>query len=252
MHDVRIGRLLRALRLRRGLRQLDVALRAGIAQSTVSLAERGHIDALAIRTVRAMFAVVDARFDPVVSWRGGAIDRLLDERHSLLVGDVAKVLRSAGWLVEVEVSFAIYGDRGSIDVLAFHPATRTLLVVEVKTELTSIEETIRRHDVKVRHAAAIAVERFGWSARQVGRLVVLLDGSTARRRVERHRGSLSVAYPDRGSVARRWLRSPSGTLRGLVFMSPSNRGGMRRSVREPRAPVSNRDAERHTGAIRKA
>jgi transcriptional regulator with XRE-family HTH domain len=74
MDDVRAGRLLRALRRRRGLRQIDLAVAAGLAQSTISLIERGHLDRLAIRTLRTVFAVVDARFDGGVAWRGGAID----------------------------------------------------------------------------------------------------------------------------------------------------------------------------------
>jgi transcriptional regulator with XRE-family HTH domain len=222
MDDVRIGRLLRALRRRRGLRQADIAAAAGVGQSTISLVERGHLDRLAIVTVRAILAAVDARFDGVVSWRGGAIDRLLDERHSLVVGEVARLLRGMGWLVEIEVSFAFYSERGSIDVLAYHPATRTLLIIEVKTELTSIEETIRRHDVKVRHASAIARERFGWDVAGVGRLLVILDTTTSRRRVTRHDAALGVAYPVRGREVRRWLRRPVGTFRGLLFLPLSN------------------------------
>jgi transcriptional regulator with XRE-family HTH domain len=221
MDDVRVGRLLRALRRRRGLRQLDVAVAAGLAQSTISLIERGHLDRLAIGTLRTVFAVVDARFYGGVAWRGGAVDRLLDERHSLLVGAVAKLLRAQGWLVELEVSFAVYGERGSIDLLAFHPATRTLLVVEVKTELTSVEETLRRHDAKVRLAAQIARERFGWREADTSRLLVVLDGSTARRRVLRHDASMTVAYPTRSREVRRWIPRPSGSLRGLLFV----RGG---------------------------
>ena len=217
MDDVRVGRLLRALRRRRGLRQLDVAVRAGLAQSTISLIERGHLDRLAIGTLRTVFAVVDARFDGSVIWRGGAIDRLLDERHSLLVGAVARLLQAQGWHVELEVSFAIYGERGSIDLLAFHPTTRTLLVIEVKTELTSVEETLRRHDAKVRLAARIARERFGWRETGTSRLLVVLDGSTARRRVARHDASMRVAYPARSREIRRWLRRPSGSLSGVLF-----------------------------------
>jgi transcriptional regulator with XRE-family HTH domain len=218
MDDVRIGRLLRALRRRRGLRQIDVAVAAGLAQSTISLVERGHLDRLAVQTLRTVFAVVDARFDGSVAWRGGAIDRLLDERHSLLVGAVAKLLRAQGWQVELEVSFAVYGERGSIDLLAFHPVTRTLLVVEVKTELTSVEETLRRHDTKVRLAAQIARERFGWAAADPSRLLVVLDRSTARRRVARHEAAFAVAYPARSREVRRWIRRPSGWLRGLLFI----------------------------------
>lgn len=34
-----------------------------------------------------------------------------------------------------EVSFSIYGQRGVIDILAWHAATRSLLVIELKTEM---------------------------------------------------------------------------------------------------------------------
>jgi transcriptional regulator with XRE-family HTH domain len=222
MDDVRIGRLLRALRSRRGLRQLDVATSAGLAQTTISLIERGHLDRLAISTVRTVFAVVDARFEGLVAWRGGAIDRLLDERHSQLVGLVAERLRANDWLVEVEVSFSIYGERGAIDLLAYHAESRTLLIIEVKTELTSIEETARRHDVKVRLAAQVAAERFGWHAAGASRLLIVLDTSANRRRVARHDRTLRLAYPTRGREIARWLRFPTGLLRGLLFLPFSN------------------------------
>jgi transcriptional regulator with XRE-family HTH domain len=229
MDDLRVGRLLRAIRRRRGLRQLDVAIAADVGQSTVSLIERGHLDRLAIRTVRLVFATVDARFEGSVAWRGGAIDRLLDERHALVVGRVAALLISAHWLVQLEISYSEYGERGSIDLLAYDPVTRTLLVVEAKTELTSIEETARRHDTKVRLAAKIAAERFGWDVRGTGRLLVVLDTSTSRRRVARHDGTLSIAYPVRGREVTRLLRHARRPFSGLMFLSLSNPGGSRRA-----------------------
>jgi hypothetical protein len=220
------------------MRQLDVAVAARVAQTTISLIERGHLDRMAIRTVRKVFAVVDARFESVVTWRGGAIDRLLDERHSLVVGAVADILRADAWQVELEVSYSVYGERGSIDILAYHPATRTLLIIEVKTELTSVEETIRRHDVKVRLGAQIAAERFGWPVdRSADRLLVVLDTSANRRRVVRHDGTLGVAYPVRGRGIRRWLRRPAGPLRGLSFLAISNPGVAGRG-RRPRVATN--------------
>jgi Holliday junction resolvase-like predicted endonuclease len=67
----------------------------------------------------------------------------------------------------------VYGERGSIDLLAWHEATRTLLVVEVKTEVASIEATLRKHDEKVRLARRVAADRFGWQATVTSRLLVL-------------------------------------------------------------------------------
>jgi len=48
-------------------------------------------------------------------------------------------LRGHGWLVAAEASFNRYGERGSIDVLAFHPADRVVLVVEVKSVIVADE-----------------------------------------------------------------------------------------------------------------
>jgi transcriptional regulator with XRE-family HTH domain len=223
--DVRAGRILRVLRLRLRFTQAQLASKVGLSQSTVSLAERGHFDRLALGTVRTMFAAVEARYDGVVSWRGGGIDRLLDEHHARLVGATAARLRVLGWDVDVEVTFNDYGDRGSIDILAVRATDGVALVVEIKTELTSVEETLRRLSVKERLAAKIVFERSGLRPVTVGRLVVLLEGSKNRRRVQRHAAVLDVALQDRGLQVRTWLRMPIGRLSGLLFSSPSDRRG---------------------------
>ena len=219
MDDVRVGRLLRALRRRKKLRQIDVARLAGASQATISLIERGHLATLSIRILRAVFAAVDARCEAAVTWRGGLVDRLLDERHAQLVGQFAATLERCGWDVHVEVTFSVFGDRGSIDILALRPSGLDGLVVEVKTELTSIEATIRRLDVKQRLGAGIVHERFAWKPRDVSRLLVVLDGTTSRRRVAAHDASLRVAFPDRGLAVRAWLREPRDRLSGLSFVT---------------------------------
>ena len=141
----------------------------------------------------------------------------MDEGHAALVGRVATMLRELGWDVRLEVSYSVYGERGSIDVLAWHPVARVLLVVELKTELVAVEETLRKHDQKARLALRVAAERFDWEARAVGRLLVLPSLSTPRRRVERHAAAMDVAYPRRGSGLREWLASPTGAA-GLLFL----------------------------------
>lgn len=247
MNDVRVGRLLRQLRMRKRWRQTDLAAGAGISQSTVSLIERGHLSTLSIRTLRSVFAAVDARFEGVVTWRGGLIDRLLDERHAQLVGAFAAALAKNGWEVHVEVTFSQFGERGSIDILALRSAEGLALIVEIKTELTAIDETIRRLDVKDRLAATIIFERFGWRPRTVGRLLVVMEGATARRRVSAHDGSLRVAFPDRGVTVRDWLRRPSGRISGLRFFSATNPGTTRRAAVTPDGAVEHTTPSPTTG-----
>lgn len=213
--------MLRALRMRKRLRQEDLGDIAGVSQSAISLIERGHLSTLSIRVLRTAFAGVDARFDGTVSWRGGALDRLLDERHARLVGQFAGNLTRAGWEAHVEVTFARYGERGSIDIVALRRADGIALIVEVKTELVAIDDTIRRLDVKDRLGAQIVLERFGWRPMTVGRILVVLEGSTARRRVAAHDGSLRAAFPIRGVRLGAWLARPEGRISGLRFVSLS-------------------------------
>ncbi len=223
---MRIGRTLRALRHRLSWRQADVAVRAGVSQALVSRAERGDIDRTDVATLRRLTGALGAELVVTIRWRGGDLDRLLDEGHATIVGAVSLLLDAHGWLVQPEVTFAVYGERGAVDKLAAHEPTRTLLVVEVKTELVSIEETLRRHDAKARLGTRIAAERFGWSPRAVARLLVLPDLSTPRRRVARHEAVLGRAYPLRGLAARAWLRNPSGAPGALLFLAVSRSRGV--------------------------
>jgi hypothetical protein len=196
--------------------------------------------------LRRIGRALDADLILTVRWRGGEIDRLLDEGHAAIVGWVMAQLEEFGWEAQAEVTYAVYSERGSIDVLAWHAPSRTLLVVEVKTELTSVEETLRRHDAKQRLAADVARERFGWSGPSaVCRLLVMPDSTTARRRVERHAAVLDHAYRLRGSAARSWLRRPAGAASALVFAPlmrgvRSRRGALSRRRIRSRKPVAAR------------
>jgi len=238
MSDLRLGRIARALRHRLAWRQSDVAARAGVSQDLVSRIERGQVDTIPVRKIRGVVAAVGGELELHVRWRGGQLDRLLDEGHAALVGMTANLLVRAGWQVEVEVSFAVFGERGSIDLLAWHPATGILLVVEVKTEIASVEETLRRHDVKVRLAGQVARERSGRVARSSTRLLVVADTSTSRRRIARHEAIFARPYPARGETLRRWLRDPGPLAGGLIFLSPAH------GVRGMRSPAAQRRIRR--------
>lgn len=117
----RIGRSLRAIRIRLGWRQMDLALRAKVSRAFVSKVERGLFGSSEFAKVQAICAALGADLDVRVRWRGEGLDRLLDEGHATLVDLVVGLLRAAGWEVALEVTFNVYGDRGSIDILAWHP-----------------------------------------------------------------------------------------------------------------------------------
>ncbi|MCI0581549.1 MAG: hypothetical protein L0227_01435 [Chloroflexi bacterium] len=148
----------------------------------------------------------------------------------MLTGDLTGRLVGLGWQIQTEVSYAHDGERGSIDAFGWHAATAAALISEVKTELTSTEATLRKHDEKVRLAARIALDRFGVRPRFVIRLLVLPEHSTERRRVARHEAVLRAAYPLRGRAAWAMLAQPSGPASALVFLSPTSDRGVRRAA----------------------
>jgi len=225
MDDIRVGSAIRAVRLRRGLRQSDVAAAAGLSQSTVSLVELGRFEALTLGTIRAVGRPLDVwiHFEP--RWRGAELPRLLDERHALLVGLVVTELRRRGWEVRVEYSFNVCGERGSVDVLAWLASARALLLVEVKTQIVDVQELLSTFDRKRRVVPIAVLAESGWRPDLIGRVPVLPDETRARAAVSRHGYVFSVALPGRTVDVRRWFRQPAQPLAGIWFLrktDPSN------------------------------
>jgi hypothetical protein len=197
-------------------------------------------DTLTLRTLVAVASVLEIRLDLDARWRGGDLGRLLNAAHSAMHERIAgRFARLPGWLVKPEVSFAIYGERGVIDLLAFHPRSRALLVVELKTELVDVQALLGTIDRYQRLARRIASER-GWQAMTVSCWVVMRDTMTNRRRVTAHATVLRAAIPDGGRDLSAWLREPAGTVHALSFLSDGHRRNRRdRSVgsRRVRSPT---------------
>jgi transcriptional regulator with XRE-family HTH domain len=213
MDDQRFGAVFRAVRLKRGLRQQDVATRAGVSASTVSRIERGHIDPHALRATRKVGAVLDIRVDLITRWRAGDLDRLLNARHSALHDDVATMFRDElpEWVLAPETSFSIFGERGIVDIVAWHPGRKALLIIELKTDISDVNELIGTVDRKRRLAAQIVRDR-GWVPRSVSTWVIVAAGRTNRARVARHSAVLRAAFPMDGRQIRGWLQDPKGAV----------------------------------------
>lgn len=205
-----------------------------MSQGEISLFERGRIDGMPVGTLRKILGGLDAELVLYVRWRGGDLDRLLDAAHARLCDDLAASLTNQGWEVAPEVSYSVYGERGSIDLLAWEPRTKTLLVTEVKTEVASVEGTFRKHDEKVRLAPAIALERLGWVAGSTARLLVFPEHRTVRRQVEGKSALFGRVYPTRNVGVRRWLRAPDGPMSGLLFLPDTSQARGRRGRATPK------------------
>src|SRR5688572_12132802 len=120
MEDQRFGSTIRAVRVRRGWRQSDLAARAGVSPATISRLERGHPGSLTLDMVRRVASALDVRVELVPRWRAGDLDRLLNAKHSQLHELVARWFAKElpAWVLAPEVSYAIYGERGVVDIVA--------------------------------------------------------------------------------------------------------------------------------------
>ena len=225
MLDARVASAFRAVRLRRGWRQEDVADRAGVSRAFVSLVERGHLAAVSLGTLRRVAAALDIRLDVVPRWRGGELDRLLNAGHAALHGSVLRHLGALpGWLVAPEVSYSVYGERGVIDILAWHEPSGSLLVIEIKTAIVDVSDLIGGVDRKRRLGPEVARDR-GWQADTVSGWVIVGQGRTNERRVAEQRALLRTAFPQDGRAMSAWLRDPAGAVSALSIWPYAIPGG---------------------------
>lgn len=204
----------------------------------VSELERGLVEAQTVMALSRAAQAVGAtlRVDLVVP--GGDIRGLLDADHALIQSAWTGMLRRFGWSVDAEVTFNHFGERGSVDLLAWHEATRTMLVVEIKTVIVDVQDLLAGVDRKVRIAGRLAAETGRRSARVVP-LLLVAEGTTARRRIRDH-APLFDRFELRGRNAVSWLRNPaaappSGIL--CLTKSPSAPPGDRRRAGRARVRV---------------
>jgi hypothetical protein len=215
-----------------------VARAARVSQPLVSQLERGDLGATSVQTLRRVAAAVGVSLPFTPRWRGVDLTKLLDERHAWTVRDVVARLQTLGWVAVPEHTFNVRGEGGSIDVLAWLPDARALLVVEVKTVLADLQDLLSTFDRKRRLAPGLA-RGLGWNPLVIGALIVMPAETHARSAVARFGPVFDAAYPSRGLPVQRWLRRPERDIRGLWFLNitpgdPKHRSGGSMRVRPKR------------------
>jgi transcriptional regulator with XRE-family HTH domain len=240
VHESRLGSAIRLIRQRRRWTQQELGARAGVSKSTISRIERGHVRTLSVATIQDVAGELDIRIDLVPRWRSGDLDRLLNRRHSNLHELVASWFGEVvpDWVLAPEVSYSIYGERGVIDILAWHPGRRALLIIELKTDIVDVNDLVGSADKRRRLARAIAKER-GLDPATVSVWVVVAPGRTNQRRLATHRRMLRTAFPSDGRTIHGWLRNPVGAVSALSMWPDSTPGKPRQDltpVREARRP----------------
>jgi transcriptional regulator with XRE-family HTH domain len=244
MDDLAVGRLLRTVRVRRAWRQEDLARAAGVSRQTVSRVELGRLDGVPLGSLRRVFAAVDVRVTVALRGVGAELPRVAGAHHAAMHEDMARFFGTFDeWAAVPEVTFSEFGERGSVDILAWHARSRSLLVIELKTELVDLQETASTLDRKPRLAMKIARDR-GWEPASVSTWLVIAEARHNRRAVAQHAAFLWSRLPADGHTVMRWLRRPDGRVAGLSFLSSdrSTSTGQRlapvRRVRRSRSRLS--------------
>ena len=215
-----LPRAVRHLRRKRRWRQADLAAASGLSRQAISRIERGEaLGSVPLGAIARLTEALDASVDVTVKWRGEELDRLIDSAHADLVQACVQLFDSRRWLTRVEVSFNHYGDRGRADVVALHPATRTLAVAEVKSALGDMQDTLGRLDVKARLGAVLA-ESVGWDRPRRVVPVLVIGNSRSARRIISARDELFQRFNVRGRQAIAWLRDPrASSPTGLLWFA---------------------------------
>ncbi len=145
----RIGTAFREARLAQGLRQIDVAIAAGITQPFYSRIERGLELGVAFLTLMACASALNVQLAAFVeALPGASLPRDIEHlrRQSLLV----TIAAGGSWHAAPEALLANDGPRPrSIDVLLTRTATREAAVVEIWDLMLDGGEAMRGLDAKV-------------------------------------------------------------------------------------------------------
>lgn len=213
-----VVRGLRAVRRRKRWSQQNVAAKLGISQSELSRRERGSLENCSVAELEQWGAALGAHVSLEVRFDGER--PLMDAQHARLQTWLVGMLKREGWTVVVEHSFNHYGDRGRVDVLAYHPVARVVLVTEIKSRVDDVGDILGRLDIKRRVAPILAREQ-RWPTDEIVPMLLILEQRTNRRRVADH-AAMFTAYPIRPQSATAWLRRPAGPAPAglLLFASP--------------------------------
>jgi transcriptional regulator with XRE-family HTH domain len=150
--------------------------------------------------------------------------RQRDAVHARCSGHVDRRLVSLGWQTRGEVTIVRGRLRGWIDLLAYDPRRRILLVVEIKTWIDDLGSVERQLDWYVREAPAIARE-LGWRPQRVVGWVLALATVDIDETLRRNRDVIDRAFPGRARDLRAALADDDSDppSRGIALIDPHNR-----------------------------
>ena len=224
---VEVGQAILRTRKALGWTQRFLASRARVSQATISRIERGLCPLVTVETLVRVCVALDMELvmtarSPLVI---GRVDQA-DPVHARCVAAVRRHLERGGWAVATEVEITEPRSHGWIDLLAFDPAARRLLVIEVKTELRDLGALQRQLGWYAR-AAWTAARPYGWHPASSHAVLLVLETAANDAFLLANREAIDQAFPIRGralvEVVDRTARRAAGGW-GLGMLDPRTRG----------------------------
>lgn len=212
-------------RRRLGWTQAELGTRSGVSQSQVSRFEAGRIEVVSLSTAARFLDSMGIRASltldhPLVA----RSDRQRDAAHARCLAYVAGRIARMGWEVRREVEIHHGRSHGWIDVFGFHAATRSAVVVEVKSAVPDLGATQRTLGWYTRMAWA-AGRSFGWPIRRVGAALLVLATKANQARLAENAQLTIQAFPVRAARLSDWLTAPVADSGGaaLALIDPRAR-----------------------------
>lgn len=222
-----VGLTIQEIRHALGWSQRELSRRSGVSQPMVCAVERGHVSDLTFGTAATLLEAMGARLRVHVDAPFLASPpRQRDAAHARMSAHVTRRLERLGWQVRTEVEIGGDRSRGWIDVLAFHAASRLLLVIELKSELHDLGAIDRTLGWYEREAWA-AARHIGWGPRQSKGCLLLLATDANDAAARANRDYLGRIAPVRARALSDLVADPSAggpAGRGLAMIDPRSRG----------------------------
>jgi transcriptional regulator with XRE-family HTH domain len=204
--------------------QQELAMAAGVSRSHIAGVESGRVNPsidLVWRIAERLGIEIDViHRSPILLGRRTSGDLV----HARCSGYIEGRLGDAGWLMRREVEVMADRAHGWIDLLAFEPISRTLVIVEIKTRLDDLGAVERQLGWYERHAMDVA-HAVGWRPRRILTWLILLASDEVEGALIDHRQLLRRIFPERAAVMRSVLidGGAQARTRGLALVDPASR-----------------------------